>query len=127
MIVDTKVNGRPARVMYMTTKFEPVDKESLATLVKVSFMDEEGGSLFLTPKAHTDRSVTDEEAKAATEKKKLVSPFVREAMRYYGEKPGELPVIQAAKFEFVLNLKTARALGIDVPMAFWAAADELIE
>ena len=44
-----------------------------------------------------------------------------------GEKPGELPVIQTTKFEFVLNLKTARALGIDVPMAFSAAADEIIE
>jgi putative tryptophan/tyrosine transport system substrate-binding protein len=44
-----------------------------------------------------------------------------------GEKPGELPVMQAAKFEFVLNLKTAKALGIDVPMAFSAAADEIIE
>jgi putative ABC transport system substrate-binding protein len=44
-----------------------------------------------------------------------------------GDKPGELPVMQAAKFEFVLNLKTARALGIDVPMAFSAAADEIIE
>src|SRR5262245_37980096 len=44
-----------------------------------------------------------------------------------GEKPGELPVMQAAKFEFVLNLRTARALGIDVPMAFSAAADEIIE
>ena len=44
-----------------------------------------------------------------------------------GEKPGELPVVQTTKFEFVLNLKTARALGIDVPMAFSAAADEIIE
>ena len=44
-----------------------------------------------------------------------------------GENPGELPVIQTAKFEFVLNLKTARALGIDVPMAFSAVADEIIE
>ena len=44
-----------------------------------------------------------------------------------GEKPGELPVIQAVKFEFILNLKTARALGIDVPMAFSATADEIIE
>jgi hypothetical protein len=33
----------------------------------------------------------------------------------------------AGKFQFVLNLKTARALGIDVPMAFSAAADEIIE
>ena len=44
-----------------------------------------------------------------------------------GDKPGELPVMQAAKYEFVLNLKTARALGIDVPMAFSAVADEIIE
>ena len=44
-----------------------------------------------------------------------------------GDKPGELPVMQTAKHEFVLNLKTARALGIDVPMAFSAAADEIIE
>jgi putative tryptophan/tyrosine transport system substrate-binding protein len=44
-----------------------------------------------------------------------------------GEKPGELPVMQAVKYEFILNLKTARALGIDVPMAFSAAADEIIE
>jgi alkylation response protein AidB-like acyl-CoA dehydrogenase len=44
-----------------------------------------------------------------------------------GDKPGELPVMQAAKYEFVLNLKAARALGIDVPMAFSAAADEIIE
>lgn len=44
-----------------------------------------------------------------------------------GDKPGELPVMQTVKFEFVLNLKTAKALGIDVPMAFSAAADEIIE
>ncbi len=44
-----------------------------------------------------------------------------------GEKPGELPVMQSVKFEFVINLKTAKALGIDVPMAFSAAADEIIE
>lgn len=44
-----------------------------------------------------------------------------------GDKPGELPVMQAARYEFVLNLKTAKALGIDVPMAFSSAADEIIE
>ena len=44
-----------------------------------------------------------------------------------GEEPGELPVMQAVKYEFILNLKTARALGIDVPMAFSAAADEIVE
>jgi putative ABC transport system substrate-binding protein len=44
-----------------------------------------------------------------------------------GDQPGELPVMHAAKFEFVLNLKTARTLGIEVPMAFSAVADEIIE
>src|SRR5262245_14029972 len=44
-----------------------------------------------------------------------------------GEKPGELPVMQSVKYEFILNLKTARALGIEVSMAFSAAADEIIE
>jgi putative tryptophan/tyrosine transport system substrate-binding protein len=44
-----------------------------------------------------------------------------------GDKPGELPVVQTVKFEFVLNLKTARALGIDVPMGLSAGADEVIE
>jgi putative ABC transport system substrate-binding protein len=44
-----------------------------------------------------------------------------------GENPGELPVLQSAKFEFVVNLATAKALGLTVPMHIHTAADEVIE
>jgi ABC-type uncharacterized transport system substrate-binding protein len=116
----TMAEGNVAAILYGTTLFFQVIGERLVALAaryRIPALYEwrefvtAGGLMSYS----TDRNEVGREA----------GTYVGRILK--GEKPADLPVVQSSRFEFVINLKTAKALGLIVPITLLGRADEVIE
>jgi putative tryptophan/tyrosine transport system substrate-binding protein len=124
------VNGSPE----IEAAFVAMDKERVdAVIMQSSLPEKSTAALALKhrlPLVSTTRSAVD--AGALMSYAGRLGDAYREAAVYVdkilkGANPADLPVQQPTKFELVINLKTAKALGLTVPQSFLARADEVIE
>ena len=97
--------------VHRRTIIEAATRNKVPAIFEVSFFARDGGLLSFGP------SYPDFFRRAAG--------YVDRILR--GEKPADLPVQQATKVELIINLKTARALGLTVPLPLLGRADEVIE
>jgi putative tryptophan/tyrosine transport system substrate-binding protein len=144
--VETAARALGVRVIILQASSQPDFDRAFATLMR----DRAGGlvvtgeALFTSrrkrlidlaaqhriPTIHTEKAFTEDGGltnygASITDAYRQVGVYAGRILK--GEKPADLPVLQPTKFEFLINLKTAKALGLTIPPAVLARADEVIQ
>jgi putative ABC transport system substrate-binding protein len=121
--IDTGIGGLGARAQALIIQPDALFAQNLQKLAEVTIHEKLPAlyALSVFPKAGGLMSYGSDILEAHRKAGIYVSRILK------GEKPSELPVQQATKFEFVINLKTAKAIGIDIPPILLARTDEVIE
>jgi len=105
------ITGSASTVLYRTQIIGLAARLKMPAVYNQRFFVREGGLISYGPDLH--------------EQYRLAAGYIDRILK--GEKPGDLPVQSAAKYELAINLKTAKALGLSVPLILQQRADEVIE